>query len=152
MNKHVVVVGAGLGGFATAMLLVRRGFKVQVFEKADRIGGRNADLVAGESWEKGFASGAGDTSLVVLSLSIYWLSAAAMVFLFLLLGIAVSRSAACVLYLAFGLQIAWLSRKMGSYRLITAILYPEPLLFYFIIFGRSAWLQRFRRSGTWKGR
>jgi 4,4'-diaponeurosporenoate glycosyltransferase len=105
-----------------------------------------------ESWEKGFASGTGDTSLAVFLFSIYWLSAAAMVSLFLLIGIGVPRSTALVLYLAFALQIAWLSRQIGSYRLITAILYPFPLLFYFVIFGRSAWLQRFRGSVTWKGR
>jgi 4,4'-diaponeurosporenoate glycosyltransferase len=105
-----------------------------------------------ESWEKGFAAGAGDTSPVVLFLSIYWLFAAALVFLLLLFGIGMSRSAACILYLAFAFQLAWLSRKIGSYRLITAILYPLPLFFYFIIFGRSAWLKRFRRAGKWKGR
>ncbi|MEO6816800.1 MAG: phytoene desaturase family protein [Edaphobacter sp.] len=47
-NKRVVVIGAGPGGLATAMLLARRGFSVQVFEKADRIGGRNAELVVGD--------------------------------------------------------------------------------------------------------
>ncbi|MEO6817584.1 MAG: glycosyltransferase [Edaphobacter sp.] len=105
-----------------------------------------------ESWEKGFAAGAGDTSRVVLLLSIYWLFTAILVFLVLLFEIGMSRSTACTLYLAFALQVAWLSRKIGNYRLMTSILYPAPLLFYFIIFGRSVWLKRFRHSGTWKGR
>jgi phytoene desaturase len=47
-DKHVIVVGAGPGGLAAAMLLAQRGFKVQVFEKADRIGGRSAELVLGD--------------------------------------------------------------------------------------------------------
>jgi phytoene desaturase len=47
-DKEVIVVGAGPGGLATAMLLARRGIKVQVFEKAPRIGGRNAELTLGE--------------------------------------------------------------------------------------------------------
>ncbi|MBB5063286.1 NAD(P)/FAD-dependent oxidoreductase [Granulicella mallensis] len=47
INRRIVVIGAGPGGLATAMLLARRGFKVQVFEKADRIGGRNAEVVLG---------------------------------------------------------------------------------------------------------
>ncbi len=48
INKSVIVVGAGPGGLATTMLLARRGFKVQVFEKADRVGGRNSELVLGD--------------------------------------------------------------------------------------------------------
>jgi phytoene desaturase len=47
-KRHVVIVGAGPGGLATAMLLAQRGFRVQVFEKQDVIGGRNAELRLGE--------------------------------------------------------------------------------------------------------
>ncbi len=47
-EKHIVIVGAGPGGLATAMLLAQRGFRVQVFEKQDVIGGRNAELRLGE--------------------------------------------------------------------------------------------------------
>lgn len=43
-RRHVAIVGAGPGGLATAMLLAQRGFRVQVFEKQDVIGGRNAEL------------------------------------------------------------------------------------------------------------
>jgi len=41
------VVGAGPGGLTTAMLLANRGFKVSVFEKDDRVGGRNAVIHRG---------------------------------------------------------------------------------------------------------
>jgi 4,4'-diaponeurosporenoate glycosyltransferase len=105
-----------------------------------------------ESWEKAFASGAGDTSVLVLFLSIYWLSAASTVFLIAVTGIGVTHAAGLVLYLAFAIQIAWLSRKIGSFRLSTAFLYPIPLVFYFVIFGRSMWLHHARRTITWKGR
>ena len=40
-------MGAGPGGLASAMLLAKRGFRVQVFEKAPRIGGRNAEVKLG---------------------------------------------------------------------------------------------------------
>jgi phytoene desaturase len=45
--KSVVVIGAGPGGLASAMLLAHRGFRVQVFEKAPRIGGRTAEVALG---------------------------------------------------------------------------------------------------------
>ena len=47
-QKHVVIVGAGPGGLTTAMLLAKRGFRVTVFEKDDRVGGRNAGHLHGE--------------------------------------------------------------------------------------------------------
>ena len=47
-KKSVAIVGAGPGGLATAMLLAQRGFQVQVFEKQDVIGGRNAEVRLGE--------------------------------------------------------------------------------------------------------
>ncbi len=47
-KKSVAIVGAGPGGLAAAMLLAQRGFRVQVFEKQDVIGGRNAAVRLGE--------------------------------------------------------------------------------------------------------
>ncbi|MFC6644613.1 phytoene desaturase family protein [Granulicella cerasi] len=47
MPKKIAIVGAGPGGLASAMLLASRGFAVDVYEKANRIGGRNAELTLG---------------------------------------------------------------------------------------------------------
>lgn len=47
-KRHIVVVGAGPGGLAAAMLLAQRGIRVQVFEKQDVIGGRNAEVRLGD--------------------------------------------------------------------------------------------------------
>ena len=40
-EKHVCVVGAGIGGLTSAMILAHRGFRVTVLEKEDGVGGRN---------------------------------------------------------------------------------------------------------------
>jgi len=40
MSKKVLVVGAGLGGLATALRLVKKGFKVEIIEKNSQAGGR----------------------------------------------------------------------------------------------------------------
>ena len=47
-DKRIIIVGAGPGGLASAMLLTSRGFKVTVFEKSDVIGGRNAPIRSGD--------------------------------------------------------------------------------------------------------
>ena len=46
---NIVVVGAGLGGLATAARLAHRGHAVTVLEKTDAIGGRNRPVRVGES-------------------------------------------------------------------------------------------------------
>jgi phytoene desaturase len=44
-KKKIAIIGAGPGGLTSAMLLAARGFDVTVFEKADRVGGRNAPII-----------------------------------------------------------------------------------------------------------
>lgn len=40
INKEVVIVGAGVGGIATAVFLARNGYNVNVYEQSDTPGGR----------------------------------------------------------------------------------------------------------------
>lgn len=48
-SKHVIIIGAGIGGLATANMLAKAGFKVSVYEKNSQPGGR-----AGKKIIKGF--------------------------------------------------------------------------------------------------
>ena len=48
MTRTIAVVGAGPGGLASAMLLARRGFRVKVFERSSRVGGRTAEVALGQ--------------------------------------------------------------------------------------------------------
>lgn len=45
--KHVLIIGAGPGGLATAMLLANSGIKVTVLEKQPRVGGRTSCIEGG---------------------------------------------------------------------------------------------------------
>ena len=53
-------------------------------------------------------------------------------------------------YLLCAAQVAWFSRQIGSFRLGAALLYPVPLVFFFVVFARSA--MRSGKQVTWKGR
>src|SRR5512137_807680 len=46
MSQRVVIVGAGPGGLATAMLLAKAGLEVTVLEKQPRVGGRTSVIEA----------------------------------------------------------------------------------------------------------
>ncbi|APR83586.1 Methoxyneurosporene dehydrogenase [Minicystis rosea] len=59
-SGRAVVVGAGVGGLVTAALLARRGLEVTVLERADRVGGKMRQVVAG-----GRAIDAGPTVLTM---------------------------------------------------------------------------------------
>lgn len=46
-KQEVVIVGAGPGGLANAMLLAKSGANVRILERADRVGGRTSTVGAG---------------------------------------------------------------------------------------------------------
>jgi len=101
-----------------------------------------------EGWTKGFAAGAGQTPRAALLLVVVW-----MVGLMLApLGWAVTgdwlRWGA--LYLLCAAQVGGLSRRLGAFHSYTALLYPVPLMFFFVVFARSA--LRSGKQVTWKGR
>ena len=48
MPRHFVIVGAGLGGLATALRLSHLGHRVTVLEKTDQVGGRNRRTTVGD--------------------------------------------------------------------------------------------------------
>ena len=46
MPKHAIIVGAGPGGLAAAMLLAAAGVRVRIFERLSHVGGRTSSLEA----------------------------------------------------------------------------------------------------------
>lgn len=104
------------------------------------------DLVHG--WTKGFAAGAGGTRRGTLWLVIAWLSG---LILAPLAGVLTGEwwlwGPACALGSA---QVAWLSRKLGSFGWPLLLLYPLPLGFFFGVFALSA--LKSGKKVTWKGR
>ena len=98
-----------------------------------------------EGWTKGFASGAARTPGPLLLLIVAWLTG-----MMLPLGWLPFSAPAALVYLVFAAQLAIIFRQVGSFRWYAALLYPVPLVFFFVTFAVS--VQRSRRQVTWKGR
>jgi len=104
------------------------------------------DLIQG--WTKGFASGAGQTPRGTMFLIVMW-----MIGLMLPpLGLAVTGDWLRwgTFHLLCAAQVAWFGRLVGTFRWFTALMYPVPLIFFFVVFFWSA--LRSGRTVTWKGR
>jgi len=98
-----------------------------------------------EGWTKGFASGAGQTEKPMLLLIVAWLTG-----MMLPLGLLPFSAWASLLYLFFAAQLAVMFRHVGAFRWYTALFYPVPLIFFFVVFAVS--VLRSGRRVTWKGR
>ena len=103
-----------------------------------------------DGWIKGFAAGAGKTPLPLLLLVIAWMSGLMMAAGNLLL--AKDVPVCLFVYAAYALQVGWLLRRVGTFHWLTALLFPAPLIFYFIIFTRSVWRAARKQPVDWKGR
>jgi phytoene desaturase len=48
MAKKIAIIGAGPGGLTAGMILAKKGFDVEIFEKEPQVGGRNAAIKLGD--------------------------------------------------------------------------------------------------------
>jgi len=103
-----------------------------------------------DGWIKGFAAGAGKTPLPLLLLVIAWMSGLIMATGNLLL--AKDAPVCFFVYAGYAAQVAWFLRRIGTFHWLTALLFPAPLIFYFIIFTRSVWRAARKQPVDWKGR
>ena len=103
------------------------------------------------SWRKAFATGARLISPLALGLSVYWLSSVAVIAA--ASPFTVQRwQLSAALYCVSVLQVGWYGRQLGTFSWVTVALYPVGLVFYFAIFGQSAWRRTRGHAGVWRGR
>lgn len=107
-----------------------------------------------EGWSKNFATGASSTAGVRTFAIFLWI-----VSMWNAAGTLVGAMAAAepllypaMAYLAFALQFGLMSRILGRFNPLTALLFPLLLAFFLVLFVRSVWLTRFRQRVTWRGR
>jgi 4,4'-diaponeurosporenoate glycosyltransferase len=105
-----------------------------------------------ESWAKAFLQGAADSGRPVLFLSIAWISSLWSTAFLLIMPHDYGRISLSMVYILYGLQIAWIARHLGSYRLLTCLLFPLPLAYFCFVFGRAGVRRALGRKTLWRGR
>ncbi|MGC9197516.1 MAG: glycosyltransferase family 2 protein [Acidobacteriaceae bacterium] len=105
-----------------------------------------------ESWAKAFLQGATDSGITVLGIAIAWICALWSTAILIAMPAEGSRVSIVLVYVVLSLQIAWMARQLGSYRLLSCLLYPLPLFYYCLIFGRAAMRRALGRKAVWRGR
>jgi 4,4'-diaponeurosporenoate glycosyltransferase len=151
IGGHAFVRGKVLENFRLATACRKNGIAVQSMNGRGMIAFRMyADGMSSliEGWTKGFASGANHTPRNSLLLVVAWMSA-----------LMIPPLAGClsgewrlwgpVCALA-ALQVIWIGRMLGSFRLTSLALYPLPLAFFFALFTRSTMMSG--KKVRWKGR
>ena len=151
IGGHASVRGRVLENFRLAAACRENAISVQSMNGRGMIAFRMyADGMASlvEGWTKGFASGANHTPRNSLFLVIAWMSA-----------LMIPPLAGCLSgeWLLWGppcalaaLQVIWIGRMLGSFRLTSLAFYPLPLAFFFALFTRSAMVSG--KKVRWKGR
>ena len=105
-----------------------------------------------QSWAKAFIQGAGDSGRAVLALSIAWISALWSTALLLVMPRSYGRVSLALVYALFCIQVAWIARQLGAYRFVTCLLFPVPLAYFCVVFGRAGARRALRRKAIWRGR
>ena len=147
VGGHTAVRSAIIEDVALAHRFRASGRDVQVYGGAGSASFRmypSGLRALSEGWTKNMAAGAGATRVVTLLVVVAWLSAC--------IEAAFHVASTPLVYVAFALQLWWLGRRVGRYGPITALLFPLPLVFFLVVFGRSVIVSRSSRRVRWKGR
>jgi 4,4'-diaponeurosporenoate glycosyltransferase len=109
-----------------------------------------------EGFSKGFGTGARALSPGILFMTVGWVTGGVGIFRHtlhsLLVGDLTWFLQAGALYALYALQVHWMLRRAGNFGLLTAILFPLPLLFFAGVFTLSFIRIFLRGKVRWKGR
>jgi 4,4'-diaponeurosporenoate glycosyltransferase len=109
-----------------------------------------------EGWSKNVAGGAARIRPSTLLLTFLWVAAClSAVWWVVRAPFSPAEGEVALAALAYGLvvgQLWWMLRRIGSFGLSTALLFPLPLAFFLVVFTRSTLLTAVRGRVTWKGR
>jgi 4,4'-diaponeurosporenoate glycosyltransferase len=159
VGGHASVRGKILENYSLGRLLMDAGILLHLYGGKDTLGirmypGSFGELVSG--WGKSFSSGAGETPPTIMRVIIAWISGMIITTSFttktLLMGHYTDALPWVTLYGLYVLQFLWHARRIGTYRLLTGLMFPVFLAFFLILFSWSTFRLVFNKQIKWKGR
>jgi 4,4'-diaponeurosporenoate glycosyltransferase len=155
VGGHAAVRGFILENLRLAQLLCASGARIFC------LGGRGALHMRmfpegirqmSDGWTKAFIHGAIASGGFILAFAIMWISALWSTTLLLIAPHDYGRQSLAIVYILLALQLAWFARRLGNYGFFACLLYPVPLTYYCVVFGRSAIRRMVGRKTVWRGR
>jgi 4,4'-diaponeurosporenoate glycosyltransferase len=105
-----------------------------------------------EGWSKNFSTGASLTPSWLLVGVSFWITGLCVLILSGIAPFMWQHYLYVYGYFLGGILTYWMGRKVGSFSLLTIVLYPVYLLFFVGLFAYSMKKTKKRRTVTWKGR
>ncbi|MBD3315245.1 MAG: glycosyltransferase [Chitinivibrionales bacterium] len=105
-----------------------------------------------DGWSKAFIDGAGASKRSMLVLGSCWISGCIIAAASLPTGMGCRTRLPLSVYGIYAAQTAWMLRRLGAFRLSTALLFPLHCLFFCATFLYSALRVHVFRTVRWKGR
>jgi len=152
IGGHEVVKDKVLENVYMAQHLKNQGIVIKCFGGKDTLSFRMysdglIDLING--WTKAFASGASRTSFSVLIQIILWLNSGFISIILLFYSFNIFTVS---LYLFLVIQFYWMLKRIGSFRVSTAMFFPIYYIFYFLVFSKSLYNMKTNKKTNWKER
>jgi len=154
IGGHGAVAGSVIEDVDLGRCARRRGVAVSAFRGGDLVtfrmypGGWSALL---DGWTKNIARGAGAAPWWAVLATVAWVAG---------LGAVATQSAfalaagdlAALAYVAAAVHTMWVLRRVGRFRLVTALVYPVPLVLFILVFLGSLLAVATRRPVRWRNR
>lgn len=105
-----------------------------------------------DGWSKAFVNGAGASNPGMLVVSACWIAGCCVATAALCIALRFRTPRSLLSYPLYVVQIAWILRRLGSFRRSTAFLFPLHCLFFCCTFAYSAVRVNVIRSVQWRGR
>jgi len=155
---HIAVKGEVVEDLALGEKLKKHGLPIHCYGGRGTISFRMYPNGIGElvdGWSKGFATGARMARIPLLVATVAWIGSGISATVYAIGAVWSMQDTAIMwwtlAYLAYAVQVYWMAFRVGTFKFYTALLFPVALLFFVVVFFRSAFLIFIRRRIRWKG-